>query len=699
MTKPEPAGRPPILASATETWSFLEHQGGLDTDFYDAPIIAALRSTLQLSEGEDIAAGLTRKSVSVEDFVAAFFQAVQPYTRMMTDLLNLFAEAGAQSSDHNLALEFDFGRQLKLDFDLRQFRQWLTEWSLVPHQAIQIRWSSNALWELNGTLRQNPFLESDPHGMDAEGTEAQAWAREYRAGHWPATIPASPLTGHGDLDRALLQVWHLWSTVLRESARIGPDRAQLQETWRQARRNDREDLPERRDRENGGNGGNGGNGPEEMPEERREEPADQEEAWPLGLLASLDSDLWALSVASALYAIPLLLAEMTPSDRRAFPSQMSSAIDDVVGRRPRRIIDVQTWEQTLHDFLNLPVWQRRHELYSAWIWTQIVAALNDYGRRIHQDDGHISFSFAGSHLATFPRLDPELHIWAELRSPLAETPWGKGRKGKIQPDYTVVHSPITSKDSAVVVVECKQYRAASTANFLHALVDYAHGRPTARVILVNYGPARQDILAAAPDEIRSRISLIGELFPGAPAVAEFHEAVRAAITLRYPTGETTSEPPSEPEPTVKTTKEPASDRIVLTMPPVIKKIVLTWNEGPNDLDLHLSADQDGLAREVSFHTKGSLEAQPWAALDQDARRGASETITISRLTGRYRCLVHNYSNDEPLTKSLAEVRIEHAAGILTLTCPQDGDGRYWHIFSFDAGSGRLEILNTLSDSQ
>jgi len=189
------------------------------------------------------------------------------------------------------------------------------------------------------------------------------------------------------------------------------------------------------------------------------------------------------------------------------------------------------------------------------------------------------------------------------------------------------------------------------------------------------------------------------MFPGTPAVARFHEAVRAAITLRYPTGETTSEPPSEPKLTVKTTKEPASDRIVLTLPPVIKKIVLTWNEGPNDLDLHLSADQDGLAREVSFRAKGSLEAQPWAALDQDARRGASETITISRLTGRYRCLVHNYSNDEPIAKSRADVRIEHAAGILTLTCPQDGDGRYWHIFSFDAGSGRLEILNTLSDSQ
>jgi hypothetical protein len=636
-----------ILATADAAWRFLEREGGLDPSFYDAATVAELRRSLSLPEDEPVEKALVRSKVSVEDFVAAFFKAVVPYGEMMTDLLNLFAQASARRSDHNLRLDFDFGRNLQLGFDLNQFRDWLAVWEKARLPVSMAQWDYQSLWQLNRALRNEDDYKSIHHDdlMGATGTGAEPWVREYMEGRWPFPLLTAPTSDVPDLDRALERAWRVWSAVVQESARISHDREHLRELRHHAETTNRE--------------------------------SDPGTPWPLGLLGSLDSDLWAASVAVGLFRTAEAVRQLLPQEGHVEAQRRLSVLDDLFARRPVEVVETDTWLQRLREFLNLPVWQRRHELYSAWVWAQIHTALRSLTCRIHQDDGTIHFSFAGSHLATFTGLLPMLHVWAELRSPLAETPWGKGRRGKIQPDYTLLHDPISSRDSAVLVVECKQYRTASARNFIAALVDYARGRPEAMIVLVNYGPAPQGILAASPPELLDRLVLIGEMRPKGQGIPTFHEAVRNAVVHRFPNGET---------------------RLPEGSGEIAETIVLDWNSGPNDLDLYLKVASDGTDTTIYYGHRGSLTQAPWAELDVDARRNSGrETITVSQLHGRYRCSVHNFSNDAPLAGCGATLTIVRPTGILKLTCPREGRGRFWHVFNFDAMSGDIEIIDRLTD--
>jgi hypothetical protein len=184
---------------------------------------------------------------------------------------------------------------------------------------------------------------------------------------------------------------------------------------------------------------------------------------------------------------------------------------------------------------------------------------------------------------------PHLHVWTELRSPLPEPSVLSGRKN-IQPDYTLVAEPITSANSAVVVVECKQYRRFSKGNFSKAVIDYAAGRPKARIILAAYGPVRSDFLTSLPPSVADRITLLGHLRPGdAGARMRFRETLQDAVAKRFP----------GPSPD-------AAQRIPLARSDdALKSVQLTWGAKPRDLDLHLGVFHAGAWANVDFRAKGT----------------------------------------------------------------------------------------------
>ena len=97
-----------ILDSARSIWSFLVERGGIDEKRYDQPLIDEMRTLLSLpAEGEF--AQLLSSSVSVEDFVVAFFTAAEPYALMMGDLMAAFERAGVKRSNQSMYIDFDFG--------------------------------------------------------------------------------------------------------------------------------------------------------------------------------------------------------------------------------------------------------------------------------------------------------------------------------------------------------------------------------------------------------------------------------------------------------------------------------------------------------------------------------------------------------------------------------------------------------------
>ena len=145
----------------------------------------------------------------------------------------------------------------------------------------------------------------------------------------------------------------------------------------------------------------------------------------------------------------------------------------------------------------------------------------------------LRFTFGGSHIATLPTLEPSGFTFGRK--------WGhpsnfnrSGSAGRTKSaDFTLLRDPVTGKHSAFLVVEFKQYKEAPKGNFMAALIDYAHGRPDADIVLFNYGPAPALWIEEAPLELRERLPLIGDFRPGSkyPPI-HFRQIIQQAISLR-----------------------------------------------------------------------------------------------------------------------------------------------------------------------
>jgi len=635
-----------LLDKAVEVWAHIRAAGRTDLEYYDSGLEDELRRRLSLPEGA-LGDSLATYEITVEAFLLAFFRCVQPFVDMMGELLAMYEQAGASVGNENLAVKFDFGREhAGLQFDLRHFRQWVEGWRKGMQIVEEELWNYSSLWKLNSALRPDVvgFRESNAELVEPLLRE---WIRSEPSDQWQR-VPQAPRAAFADLDGLFSRVWNVLIQVFDATRSLARDHDTLM----------RMRFPDAHSR-------------------GVEFPVRE---FPPSLLRFLESDYWARSLIIGAYSqaqrLQSLEADEKTTEAAALAAELRSVFDDV----PKGRVAVSTLIRTLDEILQLPLWKWRYELYSAWVAARIASALNGYGLRIHHDNGMLSFSFTGTHFATCDNLQPRLHIWAEMRSPLEE-PKGKGRKKAIQPDYTLVADPITGMGSAVLVVECKQYRRASTNSFAAALDDYARGRPTAQVVLVNYGPARPEIVECIPDlEIRSRVRIIGELHPGNPAALKaFNDVILNAVELRYPGNELAS----------------ACARSVSAP----FKVTLTWDAQPSDLDLHMEIGGEPQGRNrVTFSSRGLQNDFPWATYGDDVRTGyGPEQIEVHRMEGRvYRFAVHKFSSDQvPIAGCGARVTVTTMQGVVVLDCPATGEGNWWELFTVDGRTGTLSEVNEI----
>jgi len=637
------------LGSSWDVWVFLKKQGGLDIDFYDVDLVQELRTRLSLPANEDFETHLKTGQISIEKFIMTFFQTIQPYAEMMVDLLKMFEKAGANRTDRNMVIKFNFDQDLSpLTFDLEHFRIWLDAWKRLKGKYLTNVWTANLLWSLNSAFR------SDVWKTPLRDAQATRWISEYRERRsWPQFTLSVPISEDPDLDELLDRTWRVWQRVVAESSKYGPDRDNLRDLAFGRRSNvDSVDL-----------------------ENNEDDP------WPVRLLGGIDSDYWASSIVAGAYSSAEIIAQLPPSERRRRASELAARLSEVFMSLPKVEMERDELLHELQEYLQLPSWQRRHELYSAWISTQLVNALDSASLRIHHIDGALIFSFSGTHLATADNFDPHLHIWAELRSPLAD-PIGKGRKHSIQPDYSLITDPVTSPEASILEVECKQYRRPSKINFTNALSDYARGRPNAFIVLVNYGKADESMLSAVDDKLRNRVAIIGEMRPGSSkAQSRFKELVDNAVYGRFGTATGSKSKPS-----------------IIELD-TVGTISLTWGGSPRDLDLHLRLEMNSEIDEISFSNRGSLTEQPWAELDRDDKEGfGSESITVQRwIDDNYWWFVHNYSGEVPLASCGARVLFTCGDQEYEFICPNDGAGNWWSLFKLDGQTGRIEVENKIID--
>ena len=615
-------------------WRYLKKKGGLDTKVYDAPLEEDLRKGLRFPSDGRLEDHLRSSGASVEDFLVAFFEAAEPYAQMMSDLLRMFEHAGATESGNNLLVRFDFGGRLgQLNFSLEHFRQWHTVWTRVAGQVQVNLWGSQSLWALHSVLQRHKQAS-------AIHPELERWWIEYAEEKiWPTQEPSIPHTGEPAVDRRLQHVWRLWRTVVRESSRYGPKR---------------DDLRSFQEDDSSG------------------QSLGHDTGWSRELLANIDSDGWVGTVLVATYSIAARLQGLPQSELIGVSEELQGDLGQLLDALPQREETGEMLAHGLEEFLQLPIWERRHELYSIWVGSQIIEACEQWGPRIHHVDGLLTISFGGTHLATLSRSEPAMHLWAELRSPV-ENPRGLGRKKAMQPNYSMVREPVTSpQQTSVLEVECKQYRKSSPKKFADALTDYAKGRPNAQVVLVNYGPADASIRERVPAHDTHRVDIVGQLRPGSrDTKRRFGEIVRRAIsTWQFRANVATA--------------------------------TLTWDELPRDLDLHLFIELPGRTWHVYHGDLGNSNGPPWACLDVDVRTGhGAEKIEILQWvpSAKYHFAVHNYSEDAALEGCGASVDLRHGQRRWRLHCPETGIGNWWFISRTVADSDEVELVNAICPTE
>src|SRR3990170_8469994 len=183
-----------MLATASDVWAFLKQSGGLSLDNYDKELPKELFESLRYlssnTNATDLDSLLNTNVVSVEEFMVAFFSVVQPFADMMTDLLRMFEEADASQGKLNLAVRFNFDKDLPpLEFDLEHFRRWQESWQRIAGTYLANLWNSDTLWQLSGLLRSMDNKVRNPN--------MQRWLTEYNGGtnqrgRWPDIEPPPP---------------------------------------------------------------------------------------------------------------------------------------------------------------------------------------------------------------------------------------------------------------------------------------------------------------------------------------------------------------------------------------------------------------------------------------------------------------------------------------------------------------------------
>lgn len=648
MPSPKPLRKTEALSDAAQLYKRLVKDIGRGVNSYDLELITELAGELGAPDSESIESFITEKKISPEDFLRSFFKAGKPLALMMKDVLKTFEQSGAQHGDSNIKIKFNFSKQQEHEFDLTHFREWMEIWERVQVRSITRRWSTESIWKLFYVLRDRN-ITGNRNGING-------WLSEYEdRRRWPSALPAQPVIGHQELDEQIDRIWRLVDDLIRTCRKYGPERSDLGSPRAEAADTDQE--------------------------------AETDDGQERISLARIDHDIWFSQIITFVRGIPDYIARMSP-DRvdeacRDIASDVKKIFDDT-----EEELDVsESMERRLEEFLNLPIWRQRHELYSVWVGCQFANVLGHDRIALHTASGLLSFSFRGVHLGTWQREPVPLYLWCEVRSPL-EKPSGAGRKKAIQPDYRAIPAPMSSPELCEIVVECKQYWLGNAREFSEAINDYARGCPHAGVVLVNYGKVPASTSGLIEHEFIDRVALIENFRPG---IEEGKKKFRDFISDKI----------GNPKPEFPT----ASPNPTQIAGPVT--VTLNWGASPRDLDLHSAVFlQSADSIDVSFPQKGQMipvgRGNIFYHKDVTAGFGPEQVDLHIADPGIYMFYVHQYSSDSNIQSSAAKVTIDIGGRRQSSwICPSSGSGRYWYVFALivDANGARILEVNRITDER
>ena len=151
---------------------------------------------------------------------------------MMSDVLKMFEQAGAQQGEKNLAISFDFNNASpNFEFDLESFRSWLSYLTRAKTNFDILDIDTITGWSLVEALRVNDekFKFSQEYFP-----ELNNWIEEYRErDRLDAPFPPCPETHIEEFDVLIRYLWNTWVTMIEESLQYGKEMDSLRNINRQ----------------------------------------------------------------------------------------------------------------------------------------------------------------------------------------------------------------------------------------------------------------------------------------------------------------------------------------------------------------------------------------------------------------------------------------------------------------------------------
>lgn len=599
-----------------ELWQQFTKSIDSKSEVYDKHLLEDISKALGFKDGCDFELELKNHNVSKEKLLSVLINALQPFSVMLKDLLKMFEDADAQYTDCTLEMRFDFElAKDKLNLNLDKFRAYTEKVKKIAFYELQLE-SCNIWKEIVNPLKMivdgDLFLKSYDYMIP---DDIRRWLDSYQNEEtiWPEFSVVSPQSGQDGIDNLISKLWEIPRLAIEKYRNcFNPD-------W------------------------------------GRSKSLSDSSTKDAQCFYQAETDFWVGYYVELLccliYKIEDLKNGKEGEDCISEIQEYEMKLEKYTNNLPIQIVEHEDLAKEFLEFLHLPIWKARSALYSAWVATQIIDSFKNWNVEYHVVDGALLFSFGGSEIAHLKKESYDLTLYAELNT-LFNNPVSKKRKNHIQPDYSLFINDKDDPKNTVLVVECKQYKKASKRNFTEAVIDYANGRPNAKVILVNYTEIPKNFRDVLPPSLSDRVPFFDELSPNGEVCDVFKKEVFKSVLKKC-------------------------------------SINLSWGNRPKDLDLILDiTDSSGVVTRIDYRNRGDDSCFPYACLDDDKKAGYGKEIIEAYILPlcKYDVLVHNFSGEETDGDICISLNYDEGNELNLIRATDLKMLEAWHVFSFECVS-------------
>lgn len=609
-----------INNNTRDLWDAIKKMGHFSDSYYDKSIELDMKNELGLKKNESL------QELQPEVVFSTFFKVMSPLSIMYEDILCLFECCKASKSSKNIEIEFQSSEFSFAKFNIQHFIEAKSKLENVKTYTKKISIDEKKIkniWALKSgnNIRENEEIKNELF---------RKWADEYweNKDKWPEiTLKFEVIAKNLPISELLQRSFECWQELFnfyKSTDRIN---------WHNC-----------------------------IEKYSRLEKA----------LLYEESDYWLIYSLLGLYYYAENYLSFSENRREQIRHQLTKFLEAFHITDGYVEKNIQVW----HEFLQLPVWEKRHEVYSIWIFTQIMASFPKECVKFRIKDGKLIFPFSGANLASVKLNKKVFDVWTELRTQAIVTPIGKSRKNAIQPDYSIVCGNENDIQDTVVVVECKQYKKANKKNFSEAIVDYADNRPKAKVLLVDYGEINLECIITAVKKVsQRRYDIFSKCRPQNENVAKFSETIRKFLYQYSDIFE-------------------ASTKYSM-------RFVLSWDgiSEAQDFDLYMNFIEDDKIHELSYRSQ-NIKGSKYSG---DIRKSPGEEwIKVENWhQGVYDVWVNNYSDDINFTDGNPVVIVEREdieqAIEIKLEKSYSNKLNWWHILKIDTRLNIGYVINKMTD--